>query len=488
MLVAQTTANAQYSAPVYSGGKVTTSSTTSSATTYPYGVTTTPFGGWGGGGPNTASCTGAITATFTWDDFGTGAAPQNVIVEQQSYAYWQAENLPYSPSGSVDDGLGDGEVDTEITQVPNVLYLYSGVSKGTTYMSEQPASDGTVTLTCTPSASVKQSGASEAYVDYSASVVPVSITLNGPINVNGTYEILPGQICNATLQLPAGYTCSKCDWTISGTYYGDWDYTIPQSSPPDKLDPSALNFNYPPPYVSKSTTGNWYWDDTKQSTPETVSCTATVNAPDGTQFTATFSTKVSEVVPTSNMTAMIGSSGIYPNAYGTSDYWLVLDGANNTEGYILDYTVTQSTDFQGVGECAIAQLLLGTYSITPPLYSWSEDGLDGGFPYPYGGSGPTNGVINTMMDSPGIDCKQFTSVTINDSFTDYLMYLPPNDSVGPSLWVPLKQQPWYWYVTATEPTGDWANTSGVKITGIGPGTGTECPTNDYPEWDNYYPA
>ncbi len=91
------------------------------------------------------------------------------------------------------------------------------------------------------------------------------------------------------------------------------------------------------------------------------------------------------------------------------------------------------------------------------------------------------------MDSPGIDCKQFTSVSVNDSFNDYLMYLPPNDSEGNSVWVPLKVQPWYWYASATESTGDWANTSAVKITGIGPGTGTESPTNDYPEWDNYYP-
>ncbi len=482
MVAAPTTANAQYSAPVYSGGTATWP-----VLTEPYSTRSTPFAGYGGGGPGDSTCSGQITATFNWLGSPT-AISDNVIVVQKGYAMWQGNNQPINPTGSANDGLNDPEIDSVITQVPNNLYLYTGVSEGTHYSTQKPSSNGTVTLTCTPAVSISQNGAAESVVDYSASVIPVNIAVAGATMNNGVAEILPGQVCYATLQLPAGYTCSTCNWSLSGNYYSNWPETNASAPPPTTIPKSELSITYSPP-ASSSTTPTWYWDDTESSALETVSCSANVIAPDGTQFTGTFTKNVKEVAPTSSMKATVGSSEIGLNPYGPSNpgYWIYLGGGSNPKGgYVLKYAITQSNDFAGTGESAIAQLANLNIGYTPPPSPPSITGLDASFPYGIGGHGIANGTTTTMTDAPGVLCNNmYTQISVTDNFEDYLMYLPPSDSVGSSVWVPLRNLFWSWSATGTEPAGGWNDSA--TITGS-PTAHKSALTTNYPTWVSFIPA
>lgn len=463
-------ANAQYVGPVYTGGQASFG-----GQNYPYGLGSY---GYGGGGPGACKCSGGITATFIWAGGSQNVPlPAGVIVEQTGYAYWQGENVPVQPQGACDDGLSDPELDhQQVVQSP-WLYLTIGVSQGTHYSTQTPSGNN-ITLTCTPTASVNATGASSASVYYTASVLPVYIQLAGVTDVNSQDEILAGQLCNATLQLPGGFKCSSCDWSISGTNYSKWNETNAVGPEPTAVTP--LNFTYPSPYVSTSTTPNWYWDDTTSTTnPETVSCTADLVAPDGTTFTATFSKKVTELAPTSSMSGTVGTSQILANAYGNGGTWLVLAGSNPKGGYTLNYTVTQPTDFPAPGESAIAQLAVGTFQTTPAPSPPDVSGLDGSFPYPYGGQGVANGSGYLMWDGPGFPLDPYTSVNVSDYFDDYLMYLAPSDSIGQSVWVPLRQLQWNWNAAATEPQGGWGQP--VKITGSEQ-AGSSTLSNSYPTW------
>ena len=83
------------------------------------------------------------------------------------------------------------------------------------------------------------------------------------------------------------------------------------------------------------------------------------------------------------MKATVGSSEIGLNPYGPSNpgYWIYLGGGSNPKGgYVLKYAITQSNDFAGIGESAIAQLVNGNYSFTPPPSPPSITGLDISFP------------------------------------------------------------------------------------------------------------
>ncbi len=470
MILTAHSATAQYVGPVYTGGNASFG-----GKNYPYGLGTN---GYGGGGPGACTCSGEITATFIWAGGSNTPKPDGLIIEQTGYAYWQGENVPIQPQGACDDGLSDPELDhQQVVQSP-WLYLTIGVSQGTHYSTQTPSGDN-ITLTSTPTANINATGASSASVYYTASVLPVYIQLAGVTDVNGQDEILSGQLCNATLQLPGGFKCSSCDWSISGTNYSNWNETNAVGPEPTAVTP--LNFTYPSPYVSTSSTPNWYWDDTTSSSNnETVSCTADLIAPDGTTFTATFSKKVTELAPTSTMVGIVGTTDIESAPYvGSTGYYLLLTGLSDGQGYNLTYTVTQPSVFTSPGESGIAQLASSQYTIAPPTNTYTLIGLDSGFPYQFGGNGIADGSKTTMTDAPGLACESYTSVSVSDYLEDYLMYLPPADSVGSSVWVPLRQLQWNWSASANQPTGGWGNP--VNITG-GASAGSSNTTNNYPTW------
>ncbi len=473
---------AQYSGPVYTGGQASFG-----GKNYPYGLGTN---GYGGGGPGTCTCSGGITATFTWNGGSNNTPiPDNVIVVQTSSAYWQGENIPSQPQGACDDGLNDPEVDQEQMVYGPYIYLEIGMSGGTHYTSETPTSNGNITLTCSPSANVNMNAASDASVAYSASVLPVTIALGGVTMINGKAEILPGQVCNATLQLPGGFTCSACNWSISGKNYSSWSATTLVSTAPYPVTP--LSFTYSPD-VSKCTSPNWYWDDTTTTNnDETVSCIAALIAPDGTKFSATFNKKVTEVVPTSTMSPVLGASHVvtYPNNTPRG-IWFNLFGSNNTTGIVLTSTVIQPNEFPTPGNIAFLQTCNIGIDTTPTSNPPSLVGLDTSFPYPHvsgnitpGGLGIADGSSYIFHDSPGLEIDLYTTVNLTYDFKDYLMYLPPTNGLG-SVYVPIEQMAWHWYIAANEPTTGWKDFAAITLTTDDIKAGKPVPWNTYPEWPN----
>jgi hypothetical protein len=119
--------------------------------------------------------------------------------------------------------------------------------------------------------------------------------------------------------------------------------------------------------------------------------------------------------------------------------------------------------------------------------------LDNQWPYPYDGSPPypADSVDQSpypqtptywMEDSPGgsLDDSAYR-YRVDESFVDYMMYLPPNSGYG-SEWVPLHLYDWSWQAdimrTGTSWPLGWGPTPAGNVTG-GP-TSARCTT--HPAW------
>ncbi len=90
-----------------------------------------------------------------------------------------------------------------------------------------------------------------------------------------------------------------------------------------------------------------------------------------------------------------------------------------------------------------------------------------------------------MHDYPGVSLTAaIQKVLVNDSFTDFLMYLPPTDSAGSSQWVPLAMLTWNWNATASQPPGGWQNApANGSVDGSGSASAsTQNPVSYYPAW------
>jgi hypothetical protein len=126
-------------------------------------------------------------------------------------------------------------------------------------------------------------------------------------------------------------------------------------------------------------------------------------------------------------------------------------------------------------------------------YNDPEDGLyglDTGYPYP--GPPYSEGTTYQTNDSPDIGLTSaIGSVTMQHSFTDYLMYEPP----GSSEWVPLATFTWSTNGNADVPfTDNWADYLGFNGS---PAAGTVTPAgqvdftagNTFPSWNrtNVFP-
>lgn len=453
-----------YSSPVYSS----TGGATWAGKSFPYSLNVYPFGAndMGGGGPDGCVCAGAINAVFQWNQ-GTqkATAPANVIIEEQAYASWTSQL-----SGRCDDGLKDGERNTSSLGPP--FPLNQGVSSGTHYVSVQPGAGGNITVSCTPTASADNVGPSQAEVAFSASIVPVTISLSGVTNVQGAPEILPGQMCSATLNVPSGFTCTSCKWTIGGTYYSSWT----PGQPPTPVNSSLLTWpNATYPATGAPVTPEWYWEDTTASKTEHVSCIATFTAPDGATVTASAITKVTEEVPGWTGTSHASNMNIIDP--GTPGLWAnpLPVGPSYKGGFELDYSVNLPQGFAFGGFCQYAQLVSVNLTKTPGG-AFSAAGLDLAFPYPYLGAGiPDNNLV--LVDFPGTSVSGFTAVSCTMKMQDYCMFLPGGIN---SQWVPLHITNWGWSCNANEPPGGWkAGIAGVtgSVT-----VGTDAPTATYPQW------
>ena len=501
MILTAHSAIAQYSGPVYTGGQASFG-----GKNYPYGLGTN---GYGGGGPGACTCSGEITATFTWNGgVNSTPPPDSVIVEQSSSAYWQGETIPVDPQGACNNGLNDAEVDQEQIVYPGI-YMEIGMSEGTHYSTQTPSSNGNITLTCSPSANVTNTAASEAEVGYTASILPVTIQVSGVTNVIGQDEVLPGQVCSAQLVLPGGFICTSCVWSISGQIYTSWEgngLNKPVLTPVDSTTLKWKNTSSQPVVAQTPKSPPWYWDDTNtkgQYVPETVSCNADIIAPDGTTFQIQVTHNVKQVMPSAiTFTGNIGYGAIL----GGSNGWeATITGAGNSllNGISFNLSANTPPEF-ATGKLEMIQIIntqkdSWTMIVNGQAYPLTlnvVDNSDHAPPYiipPNQTNVLADGTTFSTFDNPFLSLTGLiqsnqepfydSTFSIQRNFQDYLMFLPP---CANAYWVPLMNLTWQWNCSANIPGTGWTTIDPLPSTSSSTSSTKAKPDNTYPFWTNIH--
>ncbi|CEK16630.1 hypothetical protein CP488_01574, partial [Chthonomonas calidirosea] len=174
----------------------------------------------GSGSPDmqnlTITCSGQITATFTWvPDFPNDPPPPAVVVMQDCTAQWECE----SKNGHLGTGNADNGLKFPPINLGDGTYEVGQSSSGQQYLI-QTGNMKNFTVNCTPSASITVPaafgfgvGRATASVTYKASATPLMVVLGGSgINLNVQPEYLIGQQVTCSL-IPGGLTPSNYQWT-----------------------------------------------------------------------------------------------------------------------------------------------------------------------------------------------------------------------------------------------------------------------------------
>jgi len=410
---------------------------------------------------------GTVTAKLTWvpytgQDNTTDPPSSTVIVTEGGNAQFGGGGVG---TGNANDGWSDP-----------VQY---NASSGTHY-EVKDGSSGSITITKTVSASTPPNTTPNAYGGFdrigafvvaSLSVSGDSVTINPGSAVkdsNGTYNILVGQGCTASLNTPpfsvqqqSGWT-----WTVSGITFQDWQPTSPNN-------PDASYYVGGSGPLTNST-AHWFWNDPGPTpTNETVTCTATVTPPDGktAPFQVSVTQKVKVYVPSYNAHGIGGYMQVnssYPGASGP-ELWAgptAAMTANNQPGgmYWEASVFTPPQPAFGAGRLALVQIAKPNSSyrnLTPPVQNHPNPnngmtGLDGTFPY--GDVVPEAQEPLKDDDNPDIHLVGLGpmggvvagSATFSSSYTDYLMYRPPGSDDN-TRWIALAQFSWNTNGNATIP-------------------------------------
>jgi len=350
-----------------------------------------------------------------------------------------------------------------------------------------------------------------------ATAYPVTINLDGAINVNGTQEALTGQQITATLKgIPSGVKVTSYTWSFTGgtgpNPIKNWDGTnnIQQLFLLTSIDKTGTD-----------TSGNGiavnplsFYDQAADTV--TVKCAVNLTFPDGT---------TGSVTPTSVPLTFLKPTAVW-NAHSTDpNTGPVFD--QTQMGYIekWDATITVPSPFSGGSGC-FAQIVTPTVQFQrsplnnqPSLcylkvpqtdiygntsYVLPTTGLDTGFPYRIGSSTYQYYPQGYQWDvsSQGISTDTpFVSFSIGASdnggnnwytafasytFTTWLMYQPSTGGTGSPIWVPLQRVDWSWTgnVVKNKATGQWnaATNGSPPVSGqtSDPGVTTDQP----PQWSN----
>jgi hypothetical protein len=480
----------------YTGGQKSTTGgyegTTSSA--YSFDSSQSRYGGFVNGqarppwGPNpspsTAQCSGAITASFTWQpDIINDPPPECIIVRQQASASCSANGGTIV--GHVDTGLGDSADAGSQQSVSRSSVRYSVVYN--------PGG----TITCSPSATVGSSVALiNASVYYSAVAYPITMLLGGVTKgADGSDNILIGQRFTPTLVgFPSDCTISNYQWSVTGPTFQSWTVNTypnnPNHSYTAEVDGPG-NLAIPNP--------GWYWRHigSNDSHSETVSCTATVTPPTGkgAPFQVSLTGLVRVWTPDWECS---GTGGCVKITTKNSEYWMLTSPLNpqtETGGMVWRATVASpyGTPYPNSGTLKLVQLFIPGMSFVSAgnNYHWypdSVEGLDTIYPYPW----VTDGPDYMSRDTPGFGLSPTViapayaaSASLTDQFEDYLLYTPP----GSSQCVPLGHFVWSTDGHATEPNAfnvySWSLWDPAVPAGpVTPsGTATDfLPSNSFPEW------
>lgn len=473
----------------------------------------------GGGGQIDGNVSGTITATLTWipaagQTLTSDPPPQQLNIVEYGYAWcatdWGGPNMPDPSSAVADDGLTDSPVSSS-----NGYTRWTSTSEGY-HLIQKDARSGTVTVTCSPSASNPPSSwlpypnyTSYHYWDWaeglssvSFSVYPVTVDVGGPTPTGSGLQLLTGQSVSASLGVPSPFSVDATTYQWSAT--GDVFYTYNEHAPSHQL----ILLSDDPSYTTGPAFGCYDKKDKNKITitcSATIVCPATVAAPDGTRLPVTASPPdITSVKPTGSWQTNRGVFGLGFFSNSTSM------GANELWNPI---TITVPQPFSGGTGC-LAQLITPVRRLTRDALNGQPNnyyfkipyqnpdgtttmvlpgrGLDGAFPYPAGflngapvtpdggytwdvstsgtsGDSPTMAFSTTPQDNGG---SAWTKAYGNDIFTTYLMYRP-----GGGVWVPIQRLDWGWSGNADNSLGYWSATGSDFMAPNGSNT------DDPPQWD-----
>jgi hypothetical protein len=313
---------------------------------------------------------------------------------------------------------------------------------------------------------------------------PVNIVLTGTTVANGLYNILVGQRCSASwTPISVGgrvyATLSGWQWSVPGQVFGKFNVATDQSWG------YASNLYTDPDWIKASAQWCWSKDET-----QTISCTAQATDFNGKAIgTVTGQAQVKIWAPDylfkpSSGPVSVGS--INPSGSGGPRYSLYAGGTAkgsgswdppgaHNGGRVSTPNLFRSAS-AGAGLWQFVQLISpGRWEYWYDAFGISHmsalnyDGqqlLDNQWPYPYGSPPPyladsvdqspsPNTPTYWMEDSPWtqLDDAEYR-YRVDESFVDYMMYLPPNSGNG-SEWVPLHMYSWKWQADITRTGTTW---------------------------------
>ncbi len=461
-----------------------------------------------------ASTTGTVTATLAWvpttGQDATSDPPSSsvIVVESGSASEWGGG----PGTGSADDGWGDTSSQGGYPGSSSGGGGYPGsASSSGTHYEVKDGTSGTITLTKTLSASTPKNTTPDASGNFAAvgamvsvglNVLPpppATITLKGPITVNGTQEALTGQPVTATFNcgLPSGTTITNYKWDIESQEGASLVGGYFTSQPLGKtLSVTGLN--------DPSSSSITFYDGIKDNV--TINATVTVKLPDNTTGTVKATTQIGFVKPT--VTAPIPFQQTeYDNfaqhgndtssALGAYEQWAGVritmpDGFSSGTGcfaQILNSDARTDTRHMGGTYTQKVQISDGTWAAIPTPC------LDTGFPYPYATPWQVSGTgsgydqpsffVAPPLNAGDAGRNDWYHASGEDHFTTWVMFTPNN--ADPSfIWVPLGSFDW-----------DWSNTADLNVNSLPPGWianppgghhGTLAANDNWPTWTNFTPS
>ncbi len=447
----------------YRGGTTTVNS--SPPTAYSSSTSTSAPGDWGGGAytyftssGGSITCAGQIIADFTWNP-GPNNAPApasgSVIVTETANAYWSG------PGSTGDCGLPNPT--TPSTTPPSQTATRYSVQGGPSF-----------SVNCTPTASASGVASSpnsplsaNAFVGYVASASPATITLTGPITVNGTLEALTGQPVTATFNcgLPNGANITNYQWDIESLAGASivGGYAASQASGKTM---TVNGFNSP------SSSSITFYDGIQDTV--VINATVTVKYPDNTTTTLKASAQIAFVKPTvaappfqlTEYTRFVQDPHDPSNVMGANEVWSGVkitmpagfSGGTGCFAQIINSTSRTDTRHTGVPYTQKEQISNGTWIAIPAPC------LDTNFSYPYAaqwqvsstGSGGDQPYFQVAppLNAGDTGLNDWYHAQGEDHFSTWIMFTPDTQNAA-DIWVPLGSFDWYW--------SDMANLNGNSV-------------------------
>jgi len=496
-----------YSSPVYSGGSAVVTYASPyyrSSNNYAFD-SNNAWGGYGSGvtftGPEGGSTNlsetamGTITTTFTWQPSYAGEpAPASAIVAQHCTAGWVGHlSGTGMPTGRCDNGLGGSLV----------LYYEAGTCDSTKYTVKAANADGSVTVLCSPSVHLDcESGTNgtaggSVTVSYSATVYPVTISLTGQNSAN---QALTGQQITASLLipngLPSGTKITNYTWSFDGATAPNpiktWDGTASGDSTHPQLVPlTAADM------TGADTSGNGisvssvsFYDQVADNV--TVKCAVSLKFSDGT--TATVNAKSVPVAFLKPSLTKWDIKGGWVQHYNSTTWGLAIDPLSSIADGMTwsNATISVPTPFSGGQGCFVQTVTpdrrIYQANVTTPITGPNngQAGLDGSFPY-----GPLWNLpsLGADKDGPAVvsgananGYQGYDKITVNDTYTTWVMYKPPSNGIGNPIWVPLKSYGWGFSCTIQWQTNAWVTTQAPPSNAATVPVFSPASTNTPPKW------